>query len=293
MTNLFCFGLGFSAQNLARDLMAEGWIVSGTCRTPGKQAKLRAGGIDAHVFDGTAPLDTAGTAALARADHLLISIPPGAEGDPVLAQADPALEQAAGHIRWAGYLSTTGVYGDTGGAEVTEDSPLAPTSPRSEYRAAAEAAWLDLDRRTGLPVHVFRLAGIYGPGRSVLDQLRQGTARRIDKPGHRFSRIHVADIAAVLRASMARPNPGAIYNVCDDEPAPQADVIAHGAKLLSLPAPDLVSFDQAAETMSPMARSFWRDNRVVSNARIKDDLGAVLSCPTYREGLAAILSAEG
>lgn len=292
MTNLFCFGLGFSAQTLARGLMAEGWTVTGTCRTPGKQAKLRASGIDAHVFDGAAPLDTAAAAALARADHVLMSIPPSAEGDPVLTQVGPILEQAAGHIRWAGYLSTTGVYGDTGGAEVTEDSPLAPTSPRGAYRAAAEAAWLDLGRRTGLPVHVFRLAGIYGPGRSVLDQLRQGTARRIDKPGHRFSRIHVADIAAVLRASMARPTPGAIYNVCDNEPAAQADVIAHGAKLLGLPAPDLVPFDQAAETMSPMARSFWRDNRLVSNARIKDDLGAALSCPTYREGLAAILAAE-
>lgn len=292
MTNLFCFGLGFSALTLARDLMAEGWTVAGTCRTPGKQAKLRASGIDTHVFDGTAPLNPLGAEALARADHLLISVPPNAEGDPVLMQAGRAIEQTAGQIHWAGYLSTTGVYGDTGGAEVTEDSPLAPTSPRGEYRVAAEAAWLAFGRASGLPIHVFRLAGIYGPGRSVLDQLRQGTARRIDKPGHRFSRIHVADIGAVLRASMARPVPGAIYNVCDDEPAPQADVVAHGAELLGLPAPDLVPFDAAAETMSPMALSFWRDNRAVSNARIKDDLGAVLSCPTYRDGLAAILAAE-
>lgn len=292
MTNLFCFGLGFSALTLARDLMAEGWTVAGTCRTPGKQAKLRADGIDAHVFDGTAPLDAAGAAALARADHLLISIPPNTAGDPVLMHADVALEQAAGRIRWAGYLSTTGVYGDTGGAVVTEDSPLAPTSPRGAFRAAAEAAWLALGHTSGLPIHVFRLAGIYGPGRSVLDQLRQGTARRIDKPGHRFSRIHVTDIGAVLRASMARPLPGTIYNVCDDEPAPQADVVAHGADLLGLPVPDLVPFSVAAETMSSMARSFWRDNRVVSNARIKGDLGAVLSCPTYREGLAAILAAK-
>ncbi|MEQ9683464.1 MAG: SDR family oxidoreductase [Rhodospirillales bacterium] len=293
MTNLFCFGLGFSALTLAHDLIAEGWTVAGTCRTPGKQAKMRATGIDAHVFDATAPLDAAGADALARADHFLVSVPPGAGGDPVLTAAGDALEHAAAHIRWAGYLSTTGVYGDTGGAEVTEDSPLAPTAPRGAYRAAAEAAWLDLGRTSGLPVHVFRLAGIYGPGRSVLDQLRQGTARRIYKPGHRFSRIHVADIGAVLRASMARPVPGAIYNVCDDEPAPQADVIAHGARLLGLPAPDLVPFDVAAATMSEMALSFWRDNRVVSNRRIKDELGAVLSCPTYREGLAAILAAEG
>jgi nucleoside-diphosphate-sugar epimerase len=293
MTNLFCFGLGFSALTLARDLMAEGWAVAGTCRTPGKQVKLRAIGIDAHVFDGTTPLDADGEGALTRADHLLMSIPPSAEGDPVLMHAGEALDQAAGHIRWAGYLSTTGVYGDTGGAVVTEDSPLAPTSPRGEFRAAAEAAWRAFGRASDLPVHIFRLAGIYGPGRSVLDQLRQGTARRIDKPGHRFSRIHVADIGAVLRVSMARPDPGSVYNVCDDEPAPQADVVAHGAMLLGLPTPDLVPFDAAAEIMSPMARSFWRDNRVVSNARIKDDLGVALSYPTYREGLAAILTAEG
>jgi nucleoside-diphosphate-sugar epimerase len=293
MTQLFCFGLGFSALTLARGLRSEGWTVAGTCRTPGKQARLQADGIDAHLFDGTAPLDAAGADTLARADHLLISIPPGAGGDPALAQAGDVLARAAERVRWAGYLSTTGVYGDTGGAEVTEDSPLAPTSPRGEYRAAAEAAWLNLGRDTELPVHVFRLAGIYGPGRSVLDQLRQGTARRIDKPGHRFSRIHVDDIGAVLRASMARPDAGAIYNVCDDEPAAQADVVAHGAALLGLPVPELVPFDVAAATMSPMALSFWRDNRVVSNARIKDGLGAALSCPTYREGLAAILAAEG
>ena len=292
MANLFCFGLGFSALTLARELRAEGWAVSGTCRTPGKQAKLRAEGIDAHLFDGAAPFDGAGAEALARADHLLASVPPGADGDPVLVAAADVIGRCAARMRWAGYLSTTGVYGDTGGAVVTEDSPLAPTSPRGGYRVAAESAWRALGRTSGLPVHVFRLAGIYGPGRSVLDQIRQGTARRIDKPGHRFSRIHVTDIARVLRASMARPNPGAVYNVCDDEPAAQADVVAQGAALLGLPAPALVPFAEAAETMSPMALSFWRDNRVVSNARIKDELDVELACPTYREGLAAILAAE-
>ncbi|PIW30507.1 MAG: NAD(P)-dependent oxidoreductase [Rhodospirillales bacterium CG15_BIG_FIL_POST_REV_8_21_14_020_66_15] len=293
MGNLFCFGLGFSALTLARELTAEGWTVAGTCRTPGKRAKLRAEGIDAHLFDGSGPLDAGAAAALGRTDHLLISVPPGPAGDPALIGAGDALRRAASRIRWAGYLSTTGVYGDTGGAEVTEDSPLAPTSPRGEYRIEAEAGWRALGRDTGLPVHVFRLAGIYGPGRSVLDQLRQGTARRIDKPGHRFSRIHAADIANVLRASMARPDPGSVYNVCDDEPAPQADVVAHGAMLLGLPAPEAVPFAEAAKGMSEMALSFWRDNRVVSNARIKGGLGVVLSYPTYREGLAAILAAGG
>lgn len=292
MTNLFCFGLGFSALTLARDLRADGWAVAGTCRTTGKRAKLRDDGIDAHLFDGTAPLGGAGAQALARADHLLISVPPGADGDSVLTMAGDAITRTASRFRWAGYLSTTGVYGDTGGAVVTEDSPLAPTSPRGEYRVAAEAAWLELGGACGLPVHVFRLAGIYGPGRSVLDQLRQGSARRIDKPGHRFSRIHAADIARVLRASMAHPAAGTVYNVCDDEPAPQADVVAFGAGLLGLPAPEAIPFAQAAETMSKMALSFWRDNRIVSNTRIKDNLGATLAYPTYREGLAAILAME-
>jgi nucleoside-diphosphate-sugar epimerase len=292
MENLFCFGLGFSAQALTRQLQGEGWSVAGTCRTPDKLAALKEGGIDAVLFDGTRSLDAAGMATLARADHLLISIPPGPAGDPVLIHTNVALKKAAPQVKWAGYLSTTGVYGDTGGSEVTEASRLAPSSPRSEYRVAAERSWLEFGEITGIPIHIFRLAGIYGPGRSVLDQLRQGTARRVEKAGHRFSRIHVSDIARTLRASMYHPNPGAIYNVCDDEPAPQADVVAFGAELLGQIPPEPVPFETASKSMSKMALSFWRDNRVVSNARIKSELGVTLSCPTYREGLAAILEAE-
>ncbi len=290
MNNLFCFGLGFSALTLARRLMDEGWIVAGTCRSAEKCEAMKGRGIEAHMFDGTAPLDPAGEAALRAADHLLISIPPNQDGDPALNKTGTILRDMAGQFRWVGYLSTTGVYGDTRGATVTEDSPLAPTSNRSRQRAEAEAAWLELHERARLPVHIFRLAGIYGPGRSVLDQLKRGNARCVDKPGHKFSRIHVEDIANVLRASIGQPAPSAIYNVCDDEPAPQADVVAHGAKLLGLPAPTPVPFEQAAETMSPMARSFWRDNRTVSNARLKRDLNLRLAYPTYREGLAAILA---
>ncbi len=293
MPQLFCFGLGFSALALARGLTAEGWAVAGTCRTAGKQARLTDEGIAAYLFDGSAPLDEKATSALTASDHLLISIPPGGPEDPVLAQAGGALRAAAPSIRWAGYLSTTGVYGNTNGAEVTEDSPLAPTSARGENRVAAEAAWLALGEETDLPVHVFRLAGIYGPGRSVLDQLRHGTARRIDKPGHKFSRIHVDDIASVLRASMAAPRAGAVYNVCDDEAAAQADVVGHGAELLGMDAPELVPFDVAAETMSKMALSFWKDDRLVSNRRLHEDLNVTLAYPTYREGLAAILTAGG
>ncbi|MEQ8228811.1 MAG: SDR family oxidoreductase [Rhodospirillales bacterium] len=291
MTKLFCFGLGFSALTLARRLRADGWTVAGTCRTSGAQTDLSAQGIQAYVFDGTAPLSEDAAQALRQADHLLISIPPGPEGDPALIQSAELMRQAAPSLRWAGYLSTTGVYGDTDGAEVTEKSPLNPSSPRSEYRVAAERAWLDLTAE-GLPIHVFRLAGIYGPGRSVLDQLRKGTAHRVDKPGHRFSRIHVEDIAGVLEASMARPNPGAVYNVCDDAPAAQSDVIAFGAALMDKEPPLAVPFTQAAQSMSPMALTFWRDNRIVSNARIKQELGATLSYPTYREGLTAIWAAE-
>lgn len=292
MAKLFCFGLGFSALTLARQLRADGWFVSGTCRTTDMQSELSAQGIPAYLFDGTAPLPEDAAQALRQADHLLVSIPPGPDGDPAIIQSAELVRQAAPGLRWAGYLSTTGVYGDTDGAEVTEQSPLNPSSPRSEYRIAAERAWLDLAVE-GLPIHVFRLAGIYGPSRSVLDQLRKGTARRVDKPGHRFSRIHVDDIAGVLKASMARPNPGAVYNVCDDAPAAQSDVIAFGAELMGKEPPVAIPFDQAAQGMSPMALTFWHDNRIVNNARIKQELGVTLSYPTYREGLAAIWAAEG
>ena len=196
-------------------------------------------------------------------------------------------------LAWAGYLSTTGVYGDTGGARVDETAAVNPTSERGRRRAEAEDGWLDLWRAAGVPVHVFRLSGIYGPGRSALGAVRAGTARRIDKPGHLFARIHVDDIAVVLRASMARPDPGAVYNVCDDQPAPAADVVAFACEILGVDAPPLVPFRQAARDMSPMALSFWRDNRRVDNTRIKRELGVRLNFPDYRAGLRAVLAAEG
>lgn len=288
MPHLFCFGLGFSALALIDRLRPEGWTFAGTCRADAKCREMATRGIAAHPFDGTAPLDPA---ALVGATHILISTPPGRDGDPVL-------RHHADHLRglkpgWIGYLSTTGVYGDTGGRMVTEDSPLNPSSARSRQRVEAEAGWLDLWRDGGLPVHLFRLAGIYGPGRSALDQARAGAARRIDRPDHRFSRIHVADIANVLAAAIARPNPGTVYNVCDDEPAPAADVTAEACRLLGIAPPPLVPFEEAAKEMSEMALSFWRDNRLVSNARMKRDLGVALLYPTYREGLAAILAAGG
>ena len=288
LSRLFCFGLGYTARFLANGLKRAGWTLAGTARTAEDCARLAAAGFPALPFTRGRPLaDPA--AALAGATHALISVPPDESGDPVLDEHGADLASHPG-LHWVGYLSTTGVYGDHGGGWVDEDTPLAPTGERGRRRQEAEAGWLDLFRRHGLPVHVFRLAGIYGPGRSALDALRAGTAQRIDKPGQVFSRIHVADLAAVLLASMARPDPGRIYNVCDDDPAPPAEVIAFAAGLLHVTPPPLVPFD-AAE-LSPMARSFYADNKRVSNRRMKEELRVRLRYPSYREGLEALLKTE-
>jgi nucleoside-diphosphate-sugar epimerase len=282
---LFCFGLGYSAGFLARALAAEGWRIAGTSREGG----VGASDIPLHRFTRGAPLADPGTV-LRGTTHLLVSVPPDADGDPVLDEHGGDIA-ALRDLAWLGYLSTTGVYGDRGGAWVDETSMLAPSGERGRRRAAAEAGWLELHRRYGLPVHVFRLAGIYGPGRSALETVRQGRARRIDKPGQVFSRIHVADIVQVLRASMARPDPGAVYNVADDDPAPPEAVIAHACRLLGVPLPPLVPFAEAE--LTPMARSFYDDNKRVANRRIKAALGVQLLYPGYREGLAALLNEAG
>jgi len=286
---LFCFGLGYSAGFLARELVAEGWSVAGTARD-GLGCARRAGeGFAMEVFSRARPLaDPA--ASLAGASHVLVSIPPDAQGDPVCDLYGALLARLPG-LLWLGYLSTTVVYGDRGGGWVDEDSALLPSGERGRRRVAAEIAWRALHRRHRLPVHVFRLAGIYGAGRSALDALRHARAQRIAKPGQVFSRIHVVDLVAVLRASMAHPRPGAIYNVCDDDPAPPEEVVAYAAGLLGLPPPPLVPFDQAA--LSPMARSFYDDNKRVSNRRLKEELGIALRYPSYRDGIAALLREEG
>ncbi|MGH7113096.1 MAG: NAD-dependent epimerase/dehydratase family protein, partial [Stellaceae bacterium] len=208
---------------------------------------------------------------------------------PVLSAHGAALARLP-QLRWFGYLSTTGVYGDRGGGWVDERSELRPSGERGRRRVAAEAGWLDLWRRRGVPVHIFRLAAIYGPGRSPFDALRAGTARRIDKPGQVFSRIHVEDLARVLCASMSQPRPGAVYNVCDDDPAPPEAVVAHAAALLGVPAPPLVPLAEAG--LSALARSFYDDNKRVRSALIKSQLGVALRYPDYCAGLAAILAAE-
>jgi len=279
---LLCFGYGYSARVLARRLLARGVEVRGTTRSPDKALALAGEGIRPFLFERGRPLPEE---AFRGVSHVLVSIPPDEEGDPVLDGHGEDLRRLAGLV-WVGWLGTTGVYGDRGGAWVDEETPLEPTIARTDRRARAEAAWL----ASGLPVHIFRLAGIYGPGRNAVRQLLDGTARRIVKPGQVFSRIHVEDIASVLEASMARPHPGRIYNVCDDEPAPPQDVVAFAAELLGVPPPAEEPYETAA--LSPMARSFYRDNRRVRNERIKSELGVRLAYPTYREGLRALLAVE-
>jgi nucleoside-diphosphate-sugar epimerase len=227
---------------------------------------------------------------LDEATHLLNSVPPDDLGDPVLDVhgVDIAQRVRARRLQWAGYLSTTGVYGDRGGALVDETAALTPAGERGRRRVRAEESWRALHIEHGLPLHIFRLAGIYGPGRSAIDALRAGTARRIRKPGHVFSRIHVDDVVTVLRASMARPEPGAIYNVCDDDPTPSEEVVAYAAELLGLAPPALIDFEAA--DLSAMARSFYADNKRVSNRRLKERLGVTLRYPSYRDGLKALAS---
>jgi nucleoside-diphosphate-sugar epimerase len=283
-SHLFCFGLGYSALALCRQLAAEGWIVSGTCRTSAKASALRDAGIRVYYFDRDRPLSLQ---ILEGVTHLLVSIPPDAAGDPVVAIHDRDIA-AIDRLSWVGYLSTTGVYGDRGGGWVDETAVLRPTGERGRRRVTAETGWLDLWRNYRVPVHVFRLAGIYGPGRSAFDALRSGSAKRIDKPGQVFSRIHVEDLATVLLASIRRPRPGAVYNVCDDDPSPPEAVVAHAAALLGVPAPPLVPLEAAV--LSPMARSFYDNNKRVSNCLIKTELGVSFRYPDFRAGLAAILA---
>lgn len=276
---LLSLGHGYSASALARLLLPQGWRIIGTTRSPDRAAALRAEGVEPLLW----PADL--TAFLPQVTHLLASAAPDAQGDPFLATHGAAL--AAARLHWAGYLSTTGVYGDHHGGWVDEDTPLTPTTDRGRQRVLAEAQW----RATGLPLHIFRLAGIYGPGRGPFEKVRDGTARRIVKPGQVFSRIHVDDIAQVLAASIATPAPGTAYNVCDDDPAPPEDVLSHAARLLGLPDPPAIPFDQAE--MSPMARSFYAESKRVRNDRITRDLGVRLIHPDYRSGLAALLRQEG
>ena len=274
---LFSFGHGYSARATSKQLDPDTWRIIGTTRDDSQLEAIRASGADPHIWPGEAP-------DLGDVTHLLISAAPSSEGDPVLAQLRDEIAARAGQFKWVGYLSTTAVYGDHQGNWVDETTPATPTAQRGRWRLLAESQWGGIP---GLPLHIFRLAGIYGPGRGPFSKLRRGGLRRIIKPGQVFSRIHVDDIAQVLIASMAQPNPGAIYNVCDDEPVPPQDVIGYAAELQGLPMPPAVPYDEAE--LTPMARSFYNENKRVRNERIKSELGVSLIYPNYRVGLDSLM----
>lgn len=284
---LFVFGLGYVGAAFANALRARGWAVAASARDPGQVEALRAQGVEA--------VDPANRDAMARAlsgvNAILITAPPGPDGCPALESIVPALARAQAFPDWIGYLSTTGVYGDFDGRWVFETSPLKAQSVEGARRVGAERDWQEVGRGMGLTVTVFRLPGIYGPGRSALDRLRAGEGRRIVKPGQVFSRIHVDDIVSGLLASLDKPRAGGVYNLVDDEPAPPQDVMEHAARLLGAPVPPDLPFNELG--LSPATRRFYAENKRVSNARAKAELGWRPAYPTYREGLAAILEAGG
>ncbi|MCF7992369.1 MAG: SDR family oxidoreductase [Thiohalocapsa sp.] len=286
---LFCFGLGYTGLRLAHAARALGWQVAGTCRTAENRERLRQAGIAAYVFDGSAPMADA-AAALAGSTLLLCSVPPDAESDPVLRLHRDDIGALAGTLRWIGLLSTSGVYGDCGGAWIDESRQPSPLTGDNRRRVEAEQSWLALGAERAIPAHVFRLPGIYGPdGRSAVDAVLAGRARRIVKRGQIFNRIHVDDLVTTLLASMQRPCAGRVYNVSDDEPAPADAVIAYAATLLGMEPPPEEPFEDAE--LSPFARHFYSESRRLRNERIKRELGVVLRYPSYREGLGAIAGA--
>ena len=278
--HMLFFGFGFSAEALARRLNPVEWTVTGTSRLLEGAAKISALGFRGVKFDALSEVPDDVT-------HIVSSVPPDAGGDPVLRHFGDSLVQRASSLQWVAYLSTTGVYGDHGGGWVDEQTPLTPNTERGHRRKAAEEAWLDLHKHHGMPVHLFRLAGIYGPGRNALESVRDGTAKRVIREGQIFSRIHVDDIAGILAASMNKPNPGRAYNVADNEACPPQDVITYAAELLGVAPPPEVPFEQAE--LSPMARSFYMDSKRVSNARVRDELGYEFRYPDYRVGLRSLV----
>ncbi|MDO9711643.1 Rossmann-fold NAD(P)-binding domain-containing protein [Paracraurococcus lichenis] len=275
-------GLGYSGSAVARAAAAAGWAVTGTARDPAQAAPPAGVAVVGFAAAG---------AAIGAATHLLVTAPPGEQGDPVLAAHAAAIRAAPG-LRWLGYLSTTGVYGDRGGAWVDEATAPAPGQERSRRRLAAERAWEAASG--GRALDVFRVGGIYGPGRSSLDDLRAGTARRTLSPGHLFGRIHREDIAHAVLAAMAQPRDGGlrVLHLVDDEPAESAVVVVEAARLLGIAPPPAVPLERQWPAMSPMARSFWAENRRVANAATKATLGIAWRYPSYREGLRAILAEE-
>ncbi len=280
---LLSFGHGYTAQALAKLLLPEGWTIYGTTRNQSDFRGLEESGIVPVLWSEGMPEN-----AFSQASHILISTAPDADGDPVLHEYESQIKEMAKGLDWVGYLSTTGVYGDHQGGWVDESTPLTPSTKRGKLRVEAENQWKSMGC---LPLHIFRLAGIYGPGRGPFEKLRQGKARRIIKENQVFSRIHVEDIAQVLAASMAQPNPGAVYNVCDNDPAPPQDVIGHAAELLGIKVPPDIPFGSA--DLTPMARSFYAESKRVRNDRMLRELSITLRYPTYRDGLKALMRDKG
>lgn len=289
MNRLVVLGAGYTGRRLCSRLVEGGWHVTGSRTTAARASELRDHGIVGAVFDGCAPSEDIRNA-LRRATHVLSAIAPTEEGDPVLRHHREDLAEAP-ELRWLAYVSTTGVYGDRGGGVVDESSELSPATDRGRRRVTAESAWQALGDARGTPLQIFRLAGIYGPGRSVLDRLRDGSARRVVGAGLVFNRIHVEDIVGAVLAGMDHRMQSGVFNLSDDEPAPPATVVEFGARLLGIDPPEAVSLDEA--DLSATARSFYEENKRVSNRRLKSDLAYRLAYPTYREGLVAIAAREG
>jgi nucleoside-diphosphate-sugar epimerase len=292
--HLFCFGLGYTAKRLSIRLLAEGWTVSGTVQTEEKRSAMAALGITGHLFGPEHSLADP-TTSLGEVTHLLSSIPPTEAGDPALIEHQAAL-RAAPLLRWVGYLSTPAVYGDRQGALVQETDTPNPGSVRGHRRLEAESNWVKTFSHlypggsAGGSIQIFRLSGIYGPARNAIAQVRAGTARIIDKPGQVFNRIHVDDIVTILMASMVRPNHGQIYNVADTEACASGDVVRHACALLGVSPPQPIAFDSAV--LSAMARSFYSECKRLDTHRLTNELGVELAYPTYREGLASIMSSD-
>jgi nucleoside-diphosphate-sugar epimerase len=283
MMKVFIFGAGYSGRMIARELGPEAASVAGTTRSVEKAEALSRMGVAPLLYAGDG-FDAETTLALKEVTHLIVSIAPGDDGDPVLADLAGSGRRLMPALRWVGYLSTVGVYGDHGCAWVDEESECRPVSRRSRLRLEAEEAWAAFGRETGLPVAILRLSGIYGPGRNALVNLAEGTARRIVKPGQVFNRIHVDDIAGTVRHLM-RAGLGGLFNVTDDEPSPPQDVVAYAAELMGIEPPPEVPFEEAG--LSPMGRSFYGECKRVSNAKLKAS-GYSLRYPNYREALAAM-----
>lgn len=282
---LFCFGFGYTAQHLAHRLVSQGFRIAGTTRSYDRRDELREKGVEAYVFDHSQPITNI-EQAFDGVTHILVSVAPDAGGDSACLTHGDDLKYIPS-LQWVGYLSATSVYGNHDGAYVSETTEANPGSRRGSRRLLAERQWLDLWYKDAVPVHIFRLAGIYGPGRSILETVKAGGARRIHKPGQYFSRIHVDDIALTLEQSMKHLNPGEIYNVSDDYPSSSAEMVEYACTLLNVDVPPLINWDST--DLSPMATSFYKENKRVRNDKIKNELKVALKYPSYKEGLEAIL----